>query len=72
MLRIPFSIFSDESNAKKVRGAYPTRLNLLNPTAVAENLIAGGVGEVTGAISSPRPDRGFVIGAAVNSLNSIL
>jgi hypothetical protein len=29
---------------------------LLDPTAVAENRIAGGVGEVAGAIPSPRPD----------------
>jgi len=29
---------------------------LLDPTAVAENRIAGGMGEVTGAIPSPRPD----------------
>jgi len=28
----------------------------LDPTAVAENRIAGGVGEVTGAIPLPRPD----------------
>ena len=33
------------------------QLNLLDPTAVAENRIAGGVGEVTGAIPLPRPDR---------------
>jgi len=32
------------------------QLNLLDPTAVAENRIAGGVGEVTGAIPLPRPD----------------
>jgi hypothetical protein len=30
---------------------------LPDSTAVAENRIAGGVGEVTGAIPSPRPDR---------------
>jgi len=30
---------------------------LLDSTAVAENRITGGVGEVAGAIPSPRPDR---------------
>lgn len=32
---------------------------LPDSTAVAENRIAGGVGEVTGAIPFPRPDPGF-------------
>ena len=35
------------------------RRKLLDPTAVAENRIAGGVGEGTGAIPFPRPDPGF-------------
>jgi hypothetical protein len=35
------------------------QLNLLDPTAVAENRIAGGVGEVTGAIPLPRPDPAY-------------
>ena len=40
------------------------QLNLLDPTAVAENRIAGGVGEVTGAIPLPRPDQnaGYELG----------
>lgn len=37
------------------------QLNLLDPTAVAENRIAGGVGEVTGAIPLPRPIASLMI-----------
>ena len=33
---------------------------LLDSTAVAENRITGGVGEVTGAIPLPRPDPGLM------------